>query len=65
MLFLAFLHKITPNCKVRDYKTAPFCIITYSFISPKYLCEVFYIHGLANAINRIHHRLGRRYDQLL
>lgn len=23
MLFLAFLHKITQNCKVRDYKNAP------------------------------------------
>ena len=33
MLFLAFLHKITPNCDLRDYKTAPFCIITYSFNS--------------------------------
>ena len=31
MLFLAFLHKNTTNCKVRDYKTAPFCVITYSY----------------------------------
>ena len=23
MLFLAFLHKMTPNCKVRDYKKRP------------------------------------------
>ena len=30
MLFLVFLHKITPNCNVGDYKTAPFRIITYS-----------------------------------
>jgi len=30
MLFLAFLHKITQNCNLRDYKTAPFRIITYS-----------------------------------
>lgn len=32
MLFLALLHKIAPNCKVGDYKTAPFSIITYSCI---------------------------------
>ena len=32
MLFLVFSHKIAPNCKVRDYKTAHFCIITYSVL---------------------------------
>ena len=34
MLFLAFSHKITPNCNLRDYKTALFRIITYSLFCP-------------------------------
>ena len=46
MLFLCFLHKITPNCKVIDYKTATFCTITFSLatcsrlrtISPVGIC---------------------------
>ena len=44
MLFLVFLHKIIPNCNVGDYKTAPFCIITYSCQFVKLVvqsCQVF------------------------
>ena len=37
MLFLVFLHKITPKCNLRDYKIAPFCIITYSLLDTNLL----------------------------
>ena len=45
MLFLAFLHKLSTNCKVRDYKTAPFRIITYSVIN-YYLFIIHYYYLL-------------------
>ena len=31
--FLSFRIRYPPNCKLRDYKTAHFCIITYSRLS--------------------------------
>lgn len=46
MLFLAFSHKITPNCNLRDYKTALFCIITYSLLTHAAFRNVEQVHGI-------------------
>ena len=35
ILFLAFLHKISKNCYLTDYKTYRFCIIFYSCMGQK------------------------------
>ena len=51
MLFLVFLHKITPKCNLRDYKTDPFRIITYSFNS---LIIVEYVEHIPAIWNDLH-----------
>ena len=43
MLFLVFLHKITPNCNIRVYKTTHFRIITYSLLDTN-LLPLWHIH---------------------
>ena len=54
MLFLAFLHKITPNCKVRDYKTTPFCIITYSLFTHPPLGYIKPVEGVFQRVNDVY-----------
>ena len=63
MLFLTFLHKITPNCKVRDYKTAPFRIITYSLLTHPPLGNIKSVQGIFQRVNDVY--LVRRHGTAL
>ena len=54
MLFLVFLHKITPNCKVKDYKTTPFRIITYSLLLHTSFIQIKQIDGIHEGVDGVY-----------